>query len=85
MRFNDIVAMAAKSDFSDSGNAKCTKKETFNRKGDDITRFGAMVISQRVSSHLHFHYMLPIVVRDLVTKGKMSVGKYSKNCYWVLT
>ena len=80
-----MAATAARLDVGDSGNAECIKKETFNRKGDDITRFGAMVISQRVSSHLHFHYMLPIVVRDLVTKGKMSVGKYSKNCYWVLT
>lgn len=54
MWFNNMAAMAARLDVGDSGNAECIKKETFNRKGDDITRFGALVISQIVPSHSHF-------------------------------
>lgn len=49
-----MAATAARLDVGDSGNAECIKKETFNRNGDDITRFGALVISQIVPSHSHF-------------------------------
>lgn len=85
MKFNNMAATAARLDVGDSGNAECIKKETFIRKGDDITRFSALVISQIVPTPFAFHHNLLIVGRNLVTIGKKSVGNYNKNYYWVLT
>ena len=54
-----MAATAARLDVGDLGIAECIKKETFIRKGYDITRFGALVISQIVPSHSHFTISFP--------------------------